>query len=216
MYKKHIIIAAIVAIVFMIPFFSSGQTNPSVPNKIEVTVKHPEQENKTDILEAIKSWLIPVSTFITLLTLTAGAYESLKEYRLKLQAEQRLAISTAVDMDIKLMKGFTDLLALAHARKGSYLSEKAVEKMFDNKLFTEQELKDPDLINRKLESVAVLNVFSGEAEQSAFVAAITNLALKHEILKAPTIQALETMQNFIPNLAQKYLKIINESPKKTN
>ena len=190
---------------------SYGQNNGSLPAKVEVTVKQDEKKNKTDILDTIKDWLIPVSTFITLLTVAVGATQSLKEYRLKLIAEQRLANSTAVEMDIKLMQGFTDLLALAHARKNSYLSEKAVEKMFDNKLFTEEELNNPQLLNRKLEEVAVLNVFSGEAEQSAFVAAIANLALKHEILRTPTIQALETMQNFIPELAQKYLDIINSS-----
>lgn len=215
MHKRNIIII-VVAILCMKSFFSYGQTNQFLPNKVEVTVKQPSQEKKTDVLEAIKGWLVPVSTFITLLTLAAGAYESLKEYRLKLKAEQRLAISTAVEMDIKLMQGFTDLLALAHSRKGSYLSEKVVEKMFDNRLFTEEELSDPDLLSRKLEKVAVLNIFSGKAEQSAFVAAITNLALKHEILKAPTIQALESMQEFIPDLANKYLDIIKTSTTNAN
>jgi hypothetical protein len=150
-----------------------------------------------------------VSTFITLLTI---AYQSLKEYRLKLQAETRLSHTAEVDMDIKLMQGFTELLALAHARKGNYLSEKTIEKMFDKELFTDEELNNPEMLNRKINQVAILNVFSGVAEQDAFVAAITNFGIKHEILNVPVKQALETMMTFIPNTAGKYLeKIKNKS-----
>lgn len=188
-----------------------GQSTELLPRKIEVMVKQNESPKTKDISEILKDWLIPVSTFITLLTIAIGTYQSLKEYRLKLNAEQRLANSTAVEVDIKLMQGFTELLALAHARKGSYLSEKAVEKMFDDKLLTEQELNDPILLSKKLETVAVLNIYTGAAEQAAFIAAITNLALKHEILRMPAIQALEVMQNFIPDLPKKYLDIINSS-----
>lgn len=74
--------------------------------------------------------------------------------------------------------------------------------------FTEEELKNPDLLKNKIEKVAVLNIFSGIAEQDAFIAAITNLGLKHEILRVPATQALETMQLFKPELAKKYLAIL--------
>lgn len=184
-----------------------------LPSKIEVTDKEDKNNpQKGSIAETIKDWLIPVSTFITLLTVSIGTYQSLKEYRLKLKAEIRLSQSAEVDMDIKLMQGFTQLLALAHARKGNYLSEKTVEKMFEKELFTEEELHNPNKLNRKIEQVAILNIYSGVAEQDAFVAAITNLGLKHEILRTPVIQALETMMTFIPNTAEKYLnRIKNES-----
>jgi hypothetical protein len=128
-----------------------------------------------------------------------------------LKAESRLADSSTVDMDIKLMKGFTDLLALAHSRKGSYLSEKTVEKMFDNKLFTKEEMKDQDLLHKKIEKVAVLNIDCGAAEQDAFIAAIASLGLKHDVLRIPTIQALESMQTFKKEIAEKYLNKLNSS-----
>lgn len=205
---RPIIVTLLSIILLTLTFNGFGQGADVLPKKVEVTVKQDELHKEKDTLDIIKDWLIPVSTFITLLTLAVGTYQSLREYRLKLKAESRLANSTAVEMDIKLMQGFTQLLALAHSRKGNYLSEKAVEKMFDNKVFTEQELKNPDLLRRKIEKVAVLNIFSGIAEQDAFIAAITNLGMKHEILKTPALQALETMQEFKPELAKKYYDIL--------
>lgn len=211
---KNITLKLFILLLICSPFCSFGQGNNVLPNKVEVSAKQDTPLKQKDTLEIIKDWLIPVSTLISLWVIAIGAYQSLREYRLKLKAESRLANTTAVEMDIKLMQGFTELLALANARKGSYLSEKAVEKMFDNKLFTAIELNDPRLLNRKLEEVAVLNIFCGTAEQDAFIAAITNLGIKHEILKQPTIQALETMKSFKPELAQKYLSLLDESTKK--
>ncbi len=209
MLRKFILLSLVFSL-FLLSIKTYSQDKGILPTKVDVTVKQDEIPKEKNTLAIVRDWLIPVSTFITLLTVAIGAYQSLREYRLKLRAESRLTTSTAVEMDIKLMQGFTDLLALAHSRKGSYLSEKTVEKMFDNKLFTDQELKDPQLLNRKLEAVAVLNVFSGIAEQDAFIAAITNLGIKHEILRSPTIQALETMQSFKPELAKKYLDILKD------
>lgn len=133
--SKNTLILVSFALLF-ITISTNGQNSHLLPKKVEVTVKQDEKiPNKPNTLDIIKDWLIPVSTCITLLSISFGVYQSLKEYRLKLLAESRLADSTAVEMDIKLMQGFIQLLALAHARKGSYLSEKTVEKMFDNKLF---------------------------------------------------------------------------------
>ena len=192
--------------------FAQETTISAIPKKIEIELKQIEDKQaQKNTLDSIKDWLIPISTFISLITISIGAYQSLKEYKLKLITETRLTNSTQVETDIKLMKGFTDLLALAHSRKGSYLSEKTVEKMFEKDLFTDEELKDPDKLNRKLEKVAVLNVFSGVAEQNAFIAAITNLGLRHDILKLPVIQALETMKTFIdPELIDKYLELVKK------
>jgi hypothetical protein len=188
-----------------------GQSNVTVPSNVEVLVKQDGGQSEKSIAEQIRDWLTPVSTFLSVLAVAYGVIQSLKEYRLKLRAEMRLADSTTVEMNIKLMQSFTELLAIAHARKNSYLSEKTVEKMFDKSLFTKEELANPDLLRKKIQSAAILNVACGEAEQSAFVAAITELALRHQILENPTKQALETMKSFLPDLAQKYLDELNRN-----
>jgi len=202
---------------FLFTLNSYGQNKNFKLNRTGLTTAEIDNECKEQtLLITIKEWLIPVSSSISLIVVVSGVVLSLREYRLKLKADSRLTESTAVEMDIKLMKGFTELLALAHSRKGSYLSEKTVEKMFDNKLFSEAELNNPLILNRKIEMVAVLNIYSGIAEQDAFIAAITNLGLKHEILRNPTIQALETMQSFKPELSKKYLEILKADKTEKN
>jgi len=207
--NRQYLLAFFILVILCSSSYVFGQNNTLQTNKSDTKQVVPDKEKDTS--EIVKDWLIPLSTFATLITVSIGTALSLKEYRLKLKAEARLADSTAVEMDIKLMQGFTQLLALAHARKGSYLSEKTVEKMFDNNLFTKEELANTDLLSRKIEKVAVLNIFSGIAEQDAFIAAITNLGLKHEILTIPTMQALDTMQEFKPELAKKYLTILEQA-----
>ena len=202
---------------FLFTLNSYGQNKNFKLNRTGLTTAEIDNECKEQsLLITIKEWLIPVSSSISLIVVVSGVVLSLREYRLKLKADSRLTESTAVEMDIKLMKGFTELLALAHSRKGSYLSEKTVEKMFDNKLFSEAELNNPLILNRKIEMIAVLNIYSGIAEQDAFIAAITNLGLKHEILRNPTIQALETMQSFKPELSKKYLEILKTDKTEKN
>ena len=202
---------------FLFTLNSYGQNKNFKLNRTGLTTAEIDNECKEQsLLITIKEWLIPVSSSISLIVVVSGVVLSLREYRLKLKADSRLTESTAVEMDIKLMKGFTELLALAHSRKGSYLSEKTVEKMFDNKLFSEAELNNPLILNRKIEMIAVLNIYSGIAEQDAFIAAITNLGLKHEILRNPTIQALETMQSFKPELSKKYLEILKADKTEKN
>lgn len=78
-------------------------------------------------VNTIKEWLIPISTVFTLISVAVGVWLSLREYRLKLQAETRLKYSSQVELDIQLLKLFTEIMNLAHARGGTHVSEKAVE-----------------------------------------------------------------------------------------
>ena len=52
----------------------------------------------------IKEWLIFVTKVGTLLTIAVGVWRSLREYRLKLQAETRLKYSSQAEVDIKPFK----------------------------------------------------------------------------------------------------------------
>nr|WP_297787696.1 hypothetical protein [uncultured Allomuricauda sp.] len=95
-------------------------------------------------------------------------------------------------MQLKLTKQYIDLIALVHGRKGTHVSETAIEKAFDMGLFSEEELKDPIRINNKLEALASVNIFPGAWEQNGAIIALTNLALEHKLLLNP---AIETLRN---------------------
>ena len=48
-------------------------------------------------VQFLKDWLVPLSTIFTLLSIAVGVWLSLRDYRLKLQAETRLKHSSQVE-----------------------------------------------------------------------------------------------------------------------
>ena len=88
-------------------------------------------------LATIKDWLVPVSTFITLLTASIGGWLSLREYRLKVRAETRIAQSSELESDIKLITLFIEIMDIAHSRRGTQVSEKAVEAILSPEFINE-------------------------------------------------------------------------------
>ena len=151
----------------------------------------------------LKDWLIPLSTFVSLITASVGGWLSLREYRLKVQAETRLAKSSELEADIKLLKLFTEIMNIAHARGATQLSEKAIEKVFSPENMKELGLKIENL-HPVLESMIITHPV-GMAAQDAAIAAIWALGVKHEILRPVAIQALTSLSGFKAKIANPYL-----------
>jgi hypothetical protein len=155
-------------------------------------------------LAAIKEWLVPLSTFVALITGSIGGWLSLKEYRLKVQAETRVARSAELEADIKLLKLFTEIMTIAHARGGTTVSEKVIEK-----LLTPEMLKELGIPPTAIQSVianAVINLPVGVAAQDAAISAIWVLGGRHEILRPVAIQALTSLCGFKAIVAAPYLE----------
>jgi len=148
-----------------------------------------EKDSKT-FITTIKGWLIPISTSFSIVTVAMAAWQSLGEYQLKLESENRLAQSMAIESDIKLFKQFEEMISIANSRRGTYYSEAAVNQLFDNELFTEEELSDFDAIDEKIEDIGILDIDVAMGEQLSFIQALTTLAIKHPILRESASQAL--------------------------
>jgi len=152
----------------------------------------------------LKDWLIPVSTFVTLITASLGGWLALREYRLKVKAEIRLAQSAELEADIKLLKLFTEIMTVAHGRGGTQLSEKAIEKLLSPEIVKALGLSVPD-IRGAIEN-AVINLPVGVAAQDAAICAIWVLGNRHEVLKPVAIQALKSLTGFKAKVASPYLE----------
>lgn len=152
----------------------------------------------------IKEWLVPISTFITLITASVGGWLSLREYRLKLQAEIRLAKSAELEADIKLLKVFTEIMNIAHARGGVQVSEKAIEKMLDPEFL--KGLGSPPVNLSELLSAAVIHLPIGEAAQDSAISAIWALGRRHELLGPVAHQALISLGKFKSKVTEPYLR----------
>lgn len=155
----------------------------------------------------IKNWLIPVSTFVTLITASIGGWLSLREYRIKVQTETRLARSAELEADIKLLKVFTEIMDTAHARGGAHVSETAVEKILAPETIKELGLSGKDL--REILGNAVIYLPVGAAAQDAAICAIWVLGCRHEVLRPVAIQALTSLAQFKATVATPYLDDMN-------
>jgi hypothetical protein len=142
------------------------------------------------MLDSIKDFLVPISTSITLLSISIGAWIAIEQYRLKLKSE-------TIESDIKLIKAFCDLLNIAHARGQVGYSEKLLEEFFKSNSDLETEVSKLTL-DQKLEK-ALLIPKVGYAAQDAAIAAVATLGIRHNVLQDASIQALESLSIDIPN-----------------
>lgn len=162
--------------------------------------------------EEAKDWLLPISSFFGISATTFGIWISLKEYRLKLRAETRLARSTQAETDVRLLQLFTELLRIASGRMGEAIYSKEILDMLIQKdILTEDDFKNLDLLKDKVSKVAMIAQIPGIESANAAFASIATLAIQHDVLRRPAIEALETCREWNAQLSEKYLKAIHDS-----
>jgi hypothetical protein len=157
---------------------------------------------------AIKDWLVPLSTFVTLITASIGGWMALRDYRLRVRAETRLAQSEGLEADIKLLKLFTEIMNIAHGRGGSQVSEGAVEK-----ILSPEAIKELGAAGRSVRDIlqnAVVDLPIGVAAQDAAICAIWVLGSRHEVLAPVAIQALTSLTGFKAEVASPYLEELKQ------
>lgn len=148
-------------------------------------------------LVALKGWLVPISTSGGIVAAVWGGLIALRDYKLKLQAETRLAQTAHVEADVKLLNLFIKIMNVAHARGTSVLaSEKLFEAMF-TKLQAQGKMDVKD--------AAIITFPVGAASQDAAIAAIGELGKRHALLRPAAIRALQSLATFKPEVANPVL-----------
>ncbi|MCB1948305.1 hypothetical protein [Nitrosomonas sp.] len=161
----------------------------------------------------IKDWLIPIASFVGIISTSVGVWLALKEYRLKLKAEQRLAESTRAETDIRLFTHFTDILEVATGRRRDPVYSKEVAEKLLEKLNVEPANANFDYrtLRENIATAALLHSWVGNSSSDAAFASITTLALRHKALIPSAIQALESFNDWKPELAKKYLTLLKNA-----
>jgi hypothetical protein len=118
-----------------------------------------------------KDWVLALSASVSMLAVATGVWMSLREYRLKMQAEARQQRSADIEADVRLQTLFAELMKIANGRSGYQVSEKAVEFLLQHMKTSTGEVDIPSL-NRAIEDLAVLRLPVGSAAQDAAVASI--------------------------------------------
>lgn len=158
-----------------------------------------DQESMSTILDILK--------IIAALIAIIGSASWIWEYRLKVRAERRLTEAAEIEAQIKLLRLFTEMMAIAHARGGYKVSEKALEKILTPEtlvLFKPGSSELKDLLRDSLISIPV-----GEASQDAAIASIWKLGKEHDILRSASIRALTSLCSFKKDVAKPYLDDLN-------
>ena len=155
-------------------------------------------------LAALKDWLVPLSTAGGIVAAVWGGLLALRDYKLKLQAEARLANAARVEADVKLLSLFIEVMNVAHARGQSLLvSEKLFEAMWP-KLQAQGRTDVKD--------AAVITLPVGAASQDAAIAAIGELGKKHALLRPSALHALRSLATFKPAVANPVLSELEAHP----
>ena len=150
----------------------------------------------------IKEWLVPVSSSFALISAGVGIWIAVRDLGLKFKAEARLSQSAQVEADVQLLKLFTEIMNLAHARGTTLVSEKAVEFLLKDKSLAEMK---PDKVGDMIRHSATFALPVAAAAQDAAIAAIATLGKRHEILRSAALQALESLMDVKKEVAEKYL-----------
>jgi hypothetical protein len=130
---------------------------------------------------------------LSIISATVAACVAVWEYRLKVEGEKRLQASAASEIDTRMSKLFAELMWLAHARGEGRISEKCVEKLFDEGVITKDDFGNPGEVQRKLGACAI-NLPVGVASQDAAIASIWVLGLRYDILLEPAIAGLKSLK----------------------
>ena len=151
----------------------------------------------------VKEVILTISASVSMVSIAIGIYTALGQYRLKLKEEERLALSTHADVDIRLLKSFTELMDLAMGRRQHVLSEKAIEELFKLGVISKDDF-DENFEKRqngsiKISENAVVVLPVGRSAQSAAIAAISTLGKKYPVLKEAAIEGLTSLLSIKDN-----------------
>ena len=155
------------------------------------------------VLNALKDWLVPVSTAIGIIGSLIAAIVALNDFKLKLRAEARQAEASRIESDVKLVKLFVEIMEVAHARGTSVL---ASDKLFE---VLWPELKAAGSTNPH--DAALITMPVGAASQDAALAAIGILGEKHKIIYPVAVRALESIAEFKPLVASPIFQRLRSS-----
>lgn len=115
-------------------------------------------------------------------------------YKLKVKAENNLKLKNEAELDIKLIKQFSELITIANGRSGYVLSENVIEyylKLYPS--LSDKSKEEIKAINDSLKTLSIFTIPVGLASQNATVVSLTDLAVKNSILRDAAIAGIEEL-----------------------
>lgn len=115
-------------------------------------------------------------------------------YKLKVKAENNLKLKNEAELDIKLIKQFSELITIANGRSGYVLSENVIEHYLKSySSLSDKSKEEIKAINDGLKALSIFTIPVGLASQNATVVSLTDLAVKNSILRDAAIAGIEEL-----------------------
>ncbi|WP_121808802.1 hypothetical protein [Mucilaginibacter kameinonensis] len=148
-------------------------------------------------IHLLKELLIPISTAITLLTISTSSIIGILAYRLNLRAEVRLKESAKAEIDAKLLGVMINLIGKANGRNGYEVSHDVIKKILDSKTLLETDFLNQESLNNlnlSIHNLAIISLPVGSAEQNFATQAIGELGYQHEFLRGISLTTLTELK----------------------
>ena len=125
-----------------------------------------------------------------------SAFVLLCQQRTKAKAQVVLLESQRIESQVKLLKTFTELMDIAHARKGTVVIESILSdiKIDMGKLGDDNYSEN---LKKIIEELAIYSGPVGKGAQYAAIASIYSLAKNNPVLLIPAIKGLESISKFV-------------------
>lgn len=206
---QHVLSIMIIGLLFTFSVRGQDTTKAELPS---ITTSVEKSSEKNDSNNVLNDLLIPIWTFITLLSLSVGIWISVRQYRLKVKEEIRLSKTAQSENDIKLLSLFSETIEIANGRKGHVISGNILEKLFEKDIISNNDFNDLEnlkVLMKKLD-VAARPLPVGLASQISAIVSIGVLGKKYEVLHEPAIKGLISLiQQGIKEPTQDVLNELN-------
>lgn len=149
-------------------------------------------------LSDIGNWLVLLSEFIFLITLSVSSILAVRTFQLKVKEENRLRESSVIESNTRLFTLFSEMIQIADSRNAPIVSEKVIEELFRNNLINSKDFETSDGngnfsdVQKKLETAILIPPY-GLSTQVATVSGIFTLGKEHPILRDAAIAGLASI-----------------------
>jgi hypothetical protein len=157
------------------------------------------------VSEFISQIAIPVTALLGIITTSFTLIITLLQFKLKSKVQTEMIKNKNIESQIKMIKLFSELMNIAHARGDTEISEKLVEHIvskYGNIIDENERIKFKKIIG----DTVYLTKPIGLAAQDAAIAAIYSLGIRYDFLYDSALQGLKTLNIFKENVTKEYIE----------
>lgn len=155
----------------------------------------PGQSGSVRRMQHLREWLLTLAGVLSLISVSASVVVAVREYRLKVRAEERQREASQAETDVKIAQLLADLLQIAEARALPVHSSAAVEQLFAHGLVPDTIARDPVSMREWLRDACTFNPMYGSGSQVAAIQSVGVLGGRYAVLERSARAGLTSLRD---------------------